>query len=86
MSVQRAFGEVLRECRNKADLSQEELAYRSGIDRTFVSLLERGLRQPSLSTILELAKVLGVPPGALVADVERRARRNRPPNAKRGGK
>jgi transcriptional regulator with XRE-family HTH domain len=84
LSVHRAFGQVLREYRKKANLSQEELAHRSGIDRTFVSLLERGLRQPSLSTILELSKVLGVAPSSLVNEVEKRTRRPRT-EAKRGG-
>jgi transcriptional regulator with XRE-family HTH domain len=39
------------------------------LDRTFISLLERGLRQPSLTTILQLAGPLGVAPEDLVAEV-----------------
>jgi transcriptional regulator with XRE-family HTH domain len=59
----------LRDLRQARSLSQEALALESGLDRTFVSLLERGLRQPSLTTILQLAGPLGVAPDDLVAEV-----------------
>lgn len=65
--IHRAFGRVLREYRLKSKLSQEDLALEAGIDRTFVSLLERGKRQPTLETLFRLAKVLGVSPATLVA-------------------
>ena len=61
-----AFGRALKEARTKMDLSQEALALESGIDRTFVSMLERGIRQPALSTVYALSAVLAVKPGALV--------------------
>lgn len=66
-NIPRAFGHVLREFRVKASLSQEALALEAGVDRTFVSLLERGKRQPSLETIFRIAAVLGVSPATLVA-------------------
>jgi transcriptional regulator with XRE-family HTH domain len=77
MSPQKAFGQTLREYRTSARISQDELAHLSGLDRTFISLLERGLRQPSLSTIFQLAVALGTTPSALVSDVERMLRRAR---------
>jgi transcriptional regulator with XRE-family HTH domain len=66
-TVASAFGQVLRDCRGKADISQEELAARAEVDRTYVSLLERGLRQPALGTIFRLANALGVAPGTIVS-------------------
>jgi len=48
-------------------MSQETLALDSNLDRTFISLLERGLRQPSLRTIIQLARSLGLAPEDLVA-------------------
>jgi len=69
MRPEQAFGIVLRDLRQARSLSQEALALESGLDRTFVSLLERGLRQPSLTTILQLARSLGVAPDDLVAEV-----------------
>jgi len=66
----RAFGRVLRERRLAAGLSQEKLALEAEVDRTFVSLLERGVRQPTLATLWRLAGALGVEPSDLVAAVE----------------
>ncbi|BCO11375.1 SOS-response repressor and protease LexA [Citrifermentans bremense] len=57
---------MLCELRGKKGLSQEKLALEANLDRTFISLLERGLRQPSLKTILELSKVLGVKAAYLI--------------------
>lgn len=65
-----AFGQVLRERRLAAGLSQEKLALEAGVDRTFVSLLERGGRQPTLCTLWRLAEALRIRPSDLVAAVE----------------
>jgi transcriptional regulator with XRE-family HTH domain len=59
--VARRFGEELKRCRKKAELTQDEVANRAGIHRTEVSLLERGLREPRLGTVLNLAAALEVP-------------------------
>lgn len=66
MEPEIAFGKVLKRIREKKGLSQEKLALSGGLDRTFISLLERGLRQPSLKTILQLAKSLDIKPSELV--------------------
>ena len=62
-----AFGEILRSARLRVGLSQEALGLACDIDRTYVSLLERGERQPTLSTLFALAGQLGVTPESLVA-------------------
>jgi transcriptional regulator with XRE-family HTH domain len=67
MQPEQAFGIVLRDLRHARSLSQEALALESDLDRTFISLMERGLRQPSLTTVLQLAGPLGVEPDALIA-------------------
>ena len=61
-----AFGHVIRELRNQLSISQEKLALISDMDRTFISLLERGLRQPSLKSILRLSESLKIRPGELI--------------------
>ena len=61
-----AFGEVLRSARSAVGLNQEDLAHWSGWDRTYPSLLERGLRTPSLMQLLNLAPGLSLRPGILV--------------------
>jgi len=64
------FGENLARCRERADVSQEELSFRASIHRTEVSLLERGERMPRVDTALRLAGSLGVPLENLVAGLE----------------
>ncbi len=66
-----AFGRVLRDQRAVRRLSQEGLALGAGVDRTFVSQMERGIRQPTLTTLWKLAAALGVSPATLVARAER---------------
>lgn len=70
VTVEDAFGRALRARRKALNLSQEGLALEAGVDRNFVSLLERGRNQPSLSTIFKLCTVLQIRPSTLVKDVE----------------
>lgn len=69
-----AFGAVLREHRERAGLSQEDLADNAGLHRTYVGLLERGKRNPTLDVAQRLGSALGVTLTALVAAVEARQR------------
>ena len=69
MRPEQAFGNCLRQLRKQHGYSQEHLAMICDLDRTFVSLLERGRRQPSLSTILNLAAALKTAPEDLIRDV-----------------
>ena len=68
--LQKAFGETLRHLRNKAGFSQEQLALDCSLDRTYISLLERGLRQPTLTTLFTLANSLEIKPSKLIKSVE----------------
>lgn len=56
------FGGRIRYLRLKINLSQEDLADRSGLDRTYIGGIERGERNPSLKNIIRLAASLGVSP------------------------
>ncbi len=56
-----AFGSHLRSLRKKAGLSQEETADRAGIHVTYLSGVERGLRNPTIRNVRRLAQALGVP-------------------------
>jgi XRE family transcriptional regulator, regulator of sulfur utilization len=58
-AVALAFGAALKSARSAAGLSQEELADRAGLDRTTPSLYERGLRQPTIATLISLSAALG---------------------------
>lgn len=70
ITVEQAFGEVLRERRKEAQKTQEVVALDAELDRTYISMLERGLRQPTLETILSLSRALGLPAADIVASVE----------------
>lgn len=60
-----AFGARLRALRAVQGLSQEQFAHTAGLDRTYVSGVERGIRNPTLDVIHRLAAALGVDPGEL---------------------
>ena len=77
MSYEIEFGSILQELRLEKNLSQSELAKLSQIDRTFISLLERGIRQPSLTTIFHLASAFKIQPSEFISKVENRVRRSR---------
>lgn len=63
------FGRTVRILRQRRGLSQEALADRSGMHRTYVGGIERGERNVSLRNITRLARALGVPPADLLADL-----------------
>jgi transcriptional regulator with XRE-family HTH domain len=64
-AARRAFGRRVRELRQARGYSQEELAERSGLHRTYISSLERGQRNVGLDNVHVLAEALGVPAAGL---------------------
>lgn len=69
--MNQAFGKTLRKVRLEKGLTHEALAERASLHPTFISLLERGGRMPSLNTLFLLAKALDMVPSDLVAKVEK---------------
>ncbi len=65
------FGSILKRHRMLANVSQEELAFQAGVDRTYISRLERGVRQPTITTLIGLGAALGIPAAELVSETER---------------
>ena len=70
MRLESAFGQILREHRRKNKISQEALALQSGLDRTFMSKLERGIRQPTLMSLFKIANALNISPSQIISEVE----------------
>lgn len=66
----KAFGKILRSLRKDRGYTQETLAFESGLDRTYVSLLELGSRSPTLDTIMTLCGALDVSLSQLAQEVE----------------
>ena len=66
MDVRQRLAANLRRLRSGKGLSQEQFAFDAGIHRTYVSDLERGRRNPTITVVEKLANCLGVPIGALL--------------------
>ncbi len=72
MDIRKRVGINLRRLRREKEWSQEDLAFESGLHRTYVSGIERGVRNPTLLILVKLAKTLGVAPAELVARPRKR--------------
>ncbi len=64
------LGGILREKRLQKGLSQRDLAALTDLERSTIAYIERGARQPSLSTLLELCRALGLFPSDLLHELE----------------
>ena len=70
MDLATHFGKVLRRLRKNAGLSQEQIGFEAGLERNFISMLELGQRQPTITTIDKLATALKISASELIAQVE----------------
>jgi transcriptional regulator with XRE-family HTH domain len=70
MTVELAFGREIKKARESLQKSQETLAFDAEVHRTYISLIERGLKSPTLAVIVRLAKALNVKPSELLRCVE----------------
>ena len=70
-SVLAAFGSNVRKAREKKELTQERLAERADLDQTYISGIERGIRNPSVLSIVRLAKALGSSVSELSRGIEK---------------
>ncbi|MDF2114640.1 helix-turn-helix transcriptional regulator [Roseiarcaceae bacterium H3SJ34-1] len=86
MDIREIFAINLRAARKEAGLSQEELAYRADLDRTYISSLERCVYAASIDVLDGLAKVLGVDPAELLRRPEGKARAASGPKSRKGSK
>lgn len=65
------LGDELRKARLKAGMTQEKLSYAAGVDRTYISDLERGKKSPTVDLLIRLCEALGTRASLLVARVEK---------------
>lgn len=68
--LEKTIGLVLKELRESNRVSQEALALNSGLDRTYISLLERGLRNPTILTLFKIAPTLNKTPAEILLLVQ----------------
>ena len=71
MEIGQIFGLVLKELRKQKKSSQSELANLAELDRTYISLLERGLRQPTIETIFKIAEALNTKASIIIQKIEK---------------
>ena len=69
-TLQQQFGDIVKRRRLAAGLSQEALAGKARLHRTYIGLLERGLRMPSIDVVQKVAKGLDVSMTVLMAELE----------------
>ena len=65
-----ALGNVIRHVRKARKLTQEALAFESGVNRTYLSQIERGLQNPTIETLFKLTHALKVPAADIIHSVE----------------
>lgn len=65
-----AFGKVLRRLRIEAGFTQEQFGFESDLRRTYISILELGQQQPSLTSIFKIAKALNCSASEIIAHVD----------------
>ena len=68
--IMTALGRLIKQRRIKLGISQEELGFRSKLDRIYISGLERGVRNPSLTALVSLAGGIGISVSKLLDNLE----------------
>ena len=73
MNIRRQVGVNVRRYRNLRRWSQEKLGFESGLHRTYISGVERGVRNPTVLVLFEIATALGVPTARLLDEKQNSA-------------
>lgn len=64
------LGQILRETREQAGLTQEALAHAAGVDRSYISQLERDLKSPTVQMLFRICQALGTKPSRVIVQLE----------------
>lgn len=70
--LDKAFAAQLRQARKAAKLSQEQLAFKAHLHRTYISLLERGRKSPTLDAFFRICESLGQEPEEFISQLRQR--------------
>ena len=70
MTIEKQLGMRIRYLRNKKKMSQEELSFTSGVNRNYLSDLERGTRNPTLKVLEKIARALDIDLSTLLKGIE----------------
>jgi transcriptional regulator with XRE-family HTH domain len=69
-NLNKAIAQTIAKLRHEANISQEELADRAGIHRTYVSQIERSLKSPTLHVFMQIAKALNTSASEIIKEIE----------------
>ena len=72
MTIEKAVGQELHFCRTKKALSQEKLGFEANLHRTYISIIERGLKSPTINTLVRLCNALEITPDEFLKRVMQR--------------
>jgi|WetSurSiteA1Bulk_404760.scaffolds.fasta_scaffold328887_1 transcriptional regulator with XRE-family HTH domain len=72
MTIEKAVGQELYFWRTKKGLSQEKLRFEASLHRTYISIIERGLKSPTISSLVRLCDALGITPDKFLKNVIQR--------------
>lgn len=64
------LGKALQKARKEAGMSQEALAARASVDRSYISEIEREVKSPTVKMLIRLCRAMGISAGAMVSEVE----------------
>lgn len=64
------LGKELRKARTRAGLTQEDLAFKARVDRTYISMLENDKKSPTVDMLMRICQALGIAASQLLAQVE----------------
>lgn len=70
LNIEEKLGEVLRKHRIENGLSQEELALRCGLERVYISMIERAKRKPTVHVIFIICRELRIKPSLFIKEIE----------------
>jgi transcriptional regulator with XRE-family HTH domain len=70
LDIEKAFGQIMKKYRKINNITQEDLAHYSSLDRSFISRLERGTQIPSLTTAFSIAECFEIPLSELIKEIE----------------
>lgn len=71
MEIKAKFGKIIKQLRTNMGLSQEELAYRAGVHRTYIGMIERAEKNITIENINKLSKALNVPLSSIFIEIEK---------------
>lgn len=69
------LGNALQKARKETGLTQEALAARAGVDRSYISEIEREVKSPTVKMLMRLCQAMGISAGAIVCELEAAQRR-----------